>query len=338
MRRVFCVVVKKKTKKISDLGPLLRTPATGNTTRLRYTAPEVLAGEDTSLKSDVYSFGMLVLECLTRRLPWQADENTVATATKDGTTTVEDALLSRAVMSGDRPGVPGDAPRDLARVARACWAHDPASRPDMVRVLEGLYPTGLTATSTVAAAGESGEAVPTGATTTTVDDEDNDHPPRNGKTRAPHDDDDDDEGGPKAGPRGAGAVRGGRGVGGGTTPRSFELSSPRKMFPFPSGVGPPLVTMTPGTPSSSSRRRTTSLETFSTLGVSSTTSSARSSVSRHVRGASAGGGWVGVGGIAGGGVFTERSHTMPARTQRSRSRKDDGADAPCRAESLPCLP
>ncbi|CBN79356.1 TKL family protein kinase [Ectocarpus siliculosus] len=345
--------------KISDLGPLLRTPVAGNTTRLRYTAPEVLAGEDTSLKSDAYSFGMLVLECLTRRLPWQQEDDedaaTTAAAIDDGTTTssaVEDARLSRTVMSGDRPGVPGDAPRDLARVAKDCWAHDPASRPDMVRVLEDLYPTGLTATSAAAgvAAGESGEAVPTNSMTTRVDDDDDHHHHRHGEARVLHGDEDDSSG-LRPGPRGAGAVRRTRGIGDGTTPRSFELSSPRKMFPFPSsGAGSPLATMTtPGTPCSSSgrsRRRATSLETFSTLGVSSTTSSARSSVSRHVRGASAGGGGggrggrvLGVGGgIAGGGVlFAERSHTMPVRTQRSRSRKGDGADAPSRAESLPCV-
>ncbi|CAN0389611.1 unnamed protein product [Ectocarpus sp. 12 AP-2014] len=347
--------------KISDLGPLLRTPAADNTTRLRYTAPEVLAGEDPSLKSDVYSFGMLVLECLTRRLPWQQEDEDAAitaAAIDEGTTTsaVEDARLSRAVISGDRPGVPEDAPRDLARVAKDCWAHDPASRPDMVRVLEDLYPTGLTATSTAAVvvAGESGEAVPTGVTTA-VDDDDDDHHHhhRNGKATVLHGDGDEDDSssGPKPGPRGAGAVRGARGIGDGTTPRSFELSSPRKMFPFPSsGLGSPLATMTtprtPSSSSSSSRRRTASLETFSTLAVSSTTSSARSSLSRHVRGASAGGGGgrggrvLGVGGgVAVGGVlYAERSHTMPASTQRSRSRKGDGADAPSRAESLPCVP
>ncbi|CAM9716545.1 unnamed protein product [Ectocarpus sp. 13 AM-2016] len=349
-----------RAKKISDLGPLLRTPAAGNTTRLRYTAPEVLAGEDTSLQSDVFSFGMLVLECLTRRLPWQQedeDASITAAATDEGTTTsaVEDARLSRAVMSGDRPGVPGDAPCDLARVAKDCWAHDPASRPDMVRVLEDLYPTGLTATSTVAVvvAGESGKAVPTGATTAVNDDDDDHHRHRhhrNGKASVLRGDEDDSSG-PKPGPRGAGAVRGARGIGDGTTPRSFELSSPRKMFPFPSpGVGSPLATMTtprtPSSSSSSSRRRTASLETFSTLAVSSTTSSARSSVSRHVRGASAGGGGGGGGRVLGGGgriagggvLFAERSHTMPARTQRSRSRKGNGADAPSRAESLPCVP
>ncbi|CAB1114362.1 unnamed protein product [Ectocarpus sp. CCAP 1310/34] len=349
--------------KISDLGPLLRTPAAGNTTRLRYTAPEVLGGEDTSLKSDVYSFGMLVLECLTRRLPWQQEDEDAATtvaAIDDGTTTssaVEDARLSRAVMSGDRPGVPGDAPRDLARVAKDCWAHDPASRPDMVRVLEDLYPTGLAARSTaVAVAGEFGDAVPTAATTAVDgdggggddDDDDDHHHHRNGKARVLHGDETDSSG-PKPGPRGAGAVRGARGISDGTTPWSFELSSPRKMFPFPSsGMGSPLATMTTaGTPSSSSsRRRTASLETFSTPAVSSATSSARSSASRHVRGASAGGGGggggrvLGVGGgVAGRGVlFAERSHTMPARTQRSRSRKGDGANAPSRAESLPCVP
>ena len=125
---------------ISDLGALLRAPAHtppllleagegGSTadigTRLRYTAPEVLGGQDASLKSDVYAFGMLVFECLTRELPW--------------TSVVTDArALAWAVVHGDRPEVPRGVPRDLVALARACWAHDPFARPTLDQLMADL--------------------------------------------------------------------------------------------------------------------------------------------------------------------------------------------------------
>eukprot|EP00903_Cladosiphon_okamuranus_P009809 g9324.t1 len=128
----------KGRAKISDLGALLRTPAytpprleagegpVGSIgTRVRYTAPEVLDGRDATLESDVYAFGMLVLECLTRELPWASAVTDVR-------------ALAWAVTRGDRPEVPRGVPRDLVALVRACWAHDPLARPALDLLLADL--------------------------------------------------------------------------------------------------------------------------------------------------------------------------------------------------------
>ncbi|CAM9401760.1 unnamed protein product [Scytosiphon promiscuus] len=149
----------KGRAKISDLGDLLRTPShtTASSTstskgsaaapeagekrpsrtigmRLRYTAPEVLSeGESVaSIESDAYSFGMVVLECLTRELPWKG-----VVAEADGA-----AALVLAVTAGERPPVPENVPRDLAALARACWSHEPRSRPTLEVVLADFQSAG----------------------------------------------------------------------------------------------------------------------------------------------------------------------------------------------------
>lgn len=68
---------------------------------------------------------MLVLECLTRELPW-------ASAVTDA------RALAWAVTHGDRPEVPLGVPRDLVALARVCWAHDPVARPALDRLLADL--------------------------------------------------------------------------------------------------------------------------------------------------------------------------------------------------------
>ena len=77
-----------------------------------------------SFKSDVYSFGMVLVECLSRKIPWK------------GIAAVDKLVL--AVTAGERPPIPDDAPRDLAALARECWAQDPAARPTFKRTLAGL--------------------------------------------------------------------------------------------------------------------------------------------------------------------------------------------------------
>ncbi|CAM9933429.1 unnamed protein product, partial [Hapterophycus canaliculatus] len=138
--------------KISDLGNLLRTTLNSTTgggssgsaaapeaekkrpsqaigARLRYTAPEVLNGKErASVESDVFSFGMVVLECLTREMPWT------------GVGGVDELVL--AVTAGERPPVPENGPRDLVALARACWAHEPGSRPTLEEVLTDFHSAG----------------------------------------------------------------------------------------------------------------------------------------------------------------------------------------------------
>lgn len=63
-------------------------------------------------------------ECLTRKLPW------VEFAGLD--------TICKSVTSGERPALPTNAPDDLASLTRACWAHHPALRPPLKRVLAAL--------------------------------------------------------------------------------------------------------------------------------------------------------------------------------------------------------
>eukprot|EP00752_Nemacystus_decipiens_P004523 g4130.t1 len=122
------------TAKVGDLGTSLWTQCTnrvatysarpGGLMSLPWAAPEVLRRDGATEKSDVYSFGVVLWECLARRAPWE------------GVSDVR--TLFRAVRAGERPPIPDDAPPDLAALARACWAGDPAARPTLEAVLEGL--------------------------------------------------------------------------------------------------------------------------------------------------------------------------------------------------------
>lgn len=88
---------------------------------------QILNREPATQKTDVYSFGVVVWECLTRQLPW-ADIAGVD-------------MLLLAVTGGERPTIPPDAPANLAALTKACWAHDPASRPTFKRILGDLRQT-----------------------------------------------------------------------------------------------------------------------------------------------------------------------------------------------------
>ncbi|KAI8475549.1 MAG: kinase-like domain-containing protein [Monoraphidium minutum] len=49
-----------------------------------------------------------------------------------------DEVYSAAAVGGARPEFPRGAPAELARLAAACWAHDPAARPPLPEVVQGL--------------------------------------------------------------------------------------------------------------------------------------------------------------------------------------------------------
>jgi serine/threonine protein kinase len=129
----------------------------------RWVAPEVLAGAPASPAADVFSFGVVLWELLTWSLPW-ADL---------GPWQVVLAVVERrarlplpAVMQGADPASPSPPPSpssppspsptladaDLppgglpaaaaayGALVRACWADDPAARPDFGSVIAALRP------------------------------------------------------------------------------------------------------------------------------------------------------------------------------------------------------
>lgn len=78
-----------------------------------------------SYESDIYSFGIVVWEVLTRQLPWGKEESV-------------QRIVWRVVIKEQRPAIPAGAPRDLADVARACWATEPSLRPNFSTVTQAL--------------------------------------------------------------------------------------------------------------------------------------------------------------------------------------------------------
>jgi serine/threonine protein kinase len=84
-----------------------------------YMAPELLAGEKYNEKVDVYSFGMVLLECFTRKSPWQGMPSSAITD-----------MVSRC----DRPPIPETVPPVFERLIRTCWHQEPENRPSMEKV------------------------------------------------------------------------------------------------------------------------------------------------------------------------------------------------------------
>lgn len=66
---------------------------------------------------------MVVYEVLTRKVPWSSAAR------------VQDMFLM-VVIKRQRPDIPADSPVNLADIARACWADDPAMRPQFSSVMK----------------------------------------------------------------------------------------------------------------------------------------------------------------------------------------------------------
>lgn len=103
----------------------------GGAGTLAYTAPEAF-DDRYGAPAEVYAYGIIVWEVLTGQVPWASNPATSKPYTH--------GALVRAVMSGERPPLPGavdgagasDGPvaaRLLAPLAARCWVGDPASRP-----------------------------------------------------------------------------------------------------------------------------------------------------------------------------------------------------------------
>jgi serine/threonine-protein kinase len=109
--------------KIADFG-IARMRGTGTLTETgtvlgtaSYLSPEQAAGEPAGPASDVYSFGVILFRILTGRLPFVA------------TNAMELVRMHRDVAPPLVADVRSDAPADLAALAAASLAKDPAARP-----------------------------------------------------------------------------------------------------------------------------------------------------------------------------------------------------------------
>jgi serine/threonine protein kinase len=98
---------------------------------VRWTAPEVMLGENYSEQADVYSFGVVLSELDTREIPFEERSTSAAGA--------PDMAIVIKVAKGElRPSFAPDCPEVINRIAKACLQFDPALRPSASGVVKML--------------------------------------------------------------------------------------------------------------------------------------------------------------------------------------------------------
>jgi serine/threonine protein kinase len=99
---------------------------------VRWTAPEVMLGDNYSEQADVYSFGVVLSELDTREIPFEEKSS------KTGGGAPDMAIVIKVAKGELRPSFAPDCPEVILRIARACLQFDPALRPSSDAVVKLL--------------------------------------------------------------------------------------------------------------------------------------------------------------------------------------------------------
>lgn len=126
----------KMVAKLSDFG-LCRNRTyeetlTAGVGTVRWTAPEVMLGENYSEMADVYSFGVVLSELDTREIPFEERSS------KNGSGAPDMAIVIKVARGELRPKFASDCPDAILRIANACIQFDPALRPSSTEVVQML--------------------------------------------------------------------------------------------------------------------------------------------------------------------------------------------------------
>jgi len=96
---------------------------------VRYSAPELIVNNNipATTNSDVYSFAMLILECMTEKVPFYEHSRDAA------------VIHARISKRKNPPRPDGRSPRnrvsdDLWKLMGHCWSLEPSDRPTMEQV------------------------------------------------------------------------------------------------------------------------------------------------------------------------------------------------------------
>eukprot|EP01114_Cavostelium_apophysatum_P023321 TRINITY_DN8743_c0_g1_i4.p1 TRINITY_DN8743_c0_g1~~TRINITY_DN8743_c0_g1_i4.p1 ORF type:complete len:2119 (-),score=526.12 TRINITY_DN8743_c0_g1_i4:35-6391(-) len=119
--------------KVGDFGESIAvaTEATGrdNLANPLWLSPEMMKQLPFNEKTDVFSFAMVMIELLTRKLPY--DEHEISRSSFR-------AQFEDQIIKGLRPTIPSDTPEIFAKLIRDCWQHDQDRRPDFATILSTL--------------------------------------------------------------------------------------------------------------------------------------------------------------------------------------------------------
>ncbi|KAF1316731.1 Tkl protein kinase, partial [Globisporangium splendens] len=100
---------------------------------VRWTAPEVMLGENYSEQADVYSFGVVLSELDTREIPFEEKSSSRA-----GGGQPDMAIVIKVAKGELRPSFAPDCPEVILKIAKACLQFDPALRPSSAAVTHML--------------------------------------------------------------------------------------------------------------------------------------------------------------------------------------------------------